>query len=81
MFKNVSMNVKQMGSYIIIILFFIVITDVSYNNVNHLRDQTITIGKTDVPKIVLVGNLKEKFTQIGQNITKHGFERTYLKKR
>jgi methyl-accepting chemotaxis protein len=80
MFKNVSMNVKQMGSYIIIILFFIVITDVSYNNVLHLRDQTITIGKTDVPKIVLVGNLKEEFSRIGQNTTKLGFERSVNEK-
>lgn len=75
MFKKVSMNVKQMGSYIIIILFFIVITNTSYNNVNHLRDQTASIGEVDVPKINTVAELKESITQIDQEITKHAFER------
>ncbi|NMD69188.1 chemotaxis protein [Bacillus sp. DNRA2] len=74
MLKNVSMNVKQMGSYIIIILFFIVITNTSYNNVNHLRDQTVSIGEQDVPKIVLIGELKEEFTRINQYTAKYAFE-------
>ncbi|WP_312476085.1 methyl-accepting chemotaxis protein [Neobacillus sp.] len=80
MLRNVSMNVKQWGSYIIVILFFVVVTDVSYNNVNHLRDQTQNIGKKDVPKIVLVGTLKEEFTRIRLNTTKQALEHNSVDK-
>jgi methyl-accepting chemotaxis protein len=80
MFSKLSMNVKQMGSYIIIVLFLIIITNTSYNNVNHLRDQTQHIGKIDVPMIVTVADLKEGSSRIHAELTKHAFERDSVEK-
>src|SRR6478752_7715692 len=80
MFKSLSMNVKQAGSYIIIVLFLIVITNTSYNNVLHLRDQTLHIGQNNMPMIVSTGNLKEEFTLLGSQTAKHAFVQSEAEK-
>jgi methyl-accepting chemotaxis protein len=80
MFKKLSMNVKQAGSYIVIVIFLIVITNISYNNVLHLRDQTLHIGQKNVPMIVATGDLKEQFTRISFMTMKHAFERNEAEK-
>ncbi|WP_312476081.1 MCP four helix bundle domain-containing protein, partial [Neobacillus sp.] len=72
--NRLSMNVKQWGSYITILLFLGSITFVSYNNINHLNNQMLYLGNTQVPKIEIIGNLKQEVTNVRLYAAKHAFE-------
>ena len=69
-----------MGSYIIIVLFLIVITNTSYNNVTAFKRSNPHIGQTNMPMIVSTGNLKEEFTVLSSKTAKHAFEQNEAEK-
>jgi len=73
-FNRLSMNVKQWGSYITILIFLGSITLVSYNNINDLKNQMLYLGNRQVPQIELIGNLKEEVTSIRLYASKHAYE-------
>ncbi|MCM3567015.1 methyl-accepting chemotaxis protein [Neobacillus mesonae] len=70
-----SMSSKLWGSYIFILLLLVVISIVSYKNLNHEKENVAFIGKTQVPKTELIGNVKEEFTRIRLYVEKHAYEK------
>lgn len=72
--SKISLGVKLWGSYIIIILFFAFSTFVSYQNIIVLDKQIHNIGNNHVPKVELIGNLKERVTSVSMYITQHAYE-------
>lgn len=73
---NVSMNYKLWGSYITLLLFLVIISIVSFNNINLLYNQMHYVGESQVPKIELLGNLKKDVTSIRLYTTMHAYERS-----
>ena len=71
---KVSMNSKLWGSYIVLLLLLVLISIVSYKNLNHEKDSVHFIGDTQVPKTELIGNLKEEFTRMRLYVEKHAYE-------
>jgi methyl-accepting chemotaxis protein len=74
--SKISMNTKQWGSQIIIILFFAALTFVSYNNVRSLSDDIDYIGNTQMPKGELIGHLKEEVITLRLDATKLAYAAT-----
>ena len=73
-FDSLSMSLKQWGSNITIILFFISITVVGFFNVENLKEQMYTIGETQVPKTEIIGDLKEGVARIQLYTTRQALE-------
>ncbi|WML39357.1 methyl-accepting chemotaxis protein [Neobacillus sp. OS1-2] len=78
--NNVSMNVKQWVSHIIVIVFFASLSIVAYNSINHLKEDIQNIGKTQLPKTELIGNMREEVTGIHRYVNQHAFLRDTAEK-
>jgi methyl-accepting chemotaxis protein len=74
-FRNVPMGVQLWGSYIVIIFFIAIIMVVSYRGITNIIDEMYFVGKKQVPKIELLGHLREDVTRIAQYSVKHAYER------
>lgn len=74
-FRTVPMGVQLRGSYIIITLFIAIIMVVSYRGITNMIDEMYFVGKKQVPKIELLGHLREDVTRIAQYSVKHAYER------
>ncbi|WHZ05388.1 methyl-accepting chemotaxis protein [Neobacillus sp. YX16] len=72
--QNVSMNIKLRGSYIILLLFLVIISLLSYKNINHLNTQMEYIGNNQISKVELLGNLKKEVTSIRLYATMYAYE-------
>jgi methyl-accepting chemotaxis protein len=75
MVGSVPLKVKLWGSFILVLLFLVQISFVSFNNINQLNDQMLYIGNTQVQKTQIIGDLKEEVNNIRQNAAKHAYER------
>ena len=71
--RKFSMNTRLWGSYIIIILFFVVVTEFSYLNSTNLAEQIRGVREHEMPKVELAGDLKESVTIVRLEATKLGF--------
>jgi methyl-accepting chemotaxis protein len=73
--NSVPLKVKLWGSFIIVLLFLVSISLVSFKNINQLNEQMLYIGNTQVQKTQIIGDLKEEVNNIRQNAAKHAYER------
>ncbi len=71
-----SMNARLWTSYIVIILFFIVVTNFSYTNSTHQAEQLKEIRENQVPKVEIAGNLKEDITLVRMDALKLAYTTT-----
>ena len=71
-----SMNAKLWTSYIVIILFFIVVTNFSYTNSTNQAEQLKEIRENQVPKVEIAGDLKEDITVVRMDALKLAFTAT-----
>lgn len=71
---NLSMNKKQWCSHFIMILAYFSITFVGFYNVQNLKEQMYEIGKNQVPKTELIGDLKEDITRVRLYTIKQAYE-------
>ena len=78
--NKVSMNAKQWGSHIIIIIFFISLTFVAYTNLHSLSKDVHTFTNTQQPKMRLIGELKHGVTHMRLYATKHAYEQDFTDK-
>lgn len=74
------MNVKQWGSQIIIILLIASLSIVAFKNIKLLSDNILFNGNTQVPKIELIGSIKDKVSTINQNAARHAFKQIEVDK-
>ncbi|MFJ7727750.1 methyl-accepting chemotaxis protein [Neobacillus sp. NPDC097160] len=64
MLKKVSMNMKLWGSFILIILMFVLLSFLSLKNLNILGKDINFIGKTQLPKAELIGEMNEELNRV-----------------
>lgn len=65
-FRHIPMGLQLWGSYIIIIFFIAIIMVVSYRGITNIIDEMYFVGKKQVPKIELLGHLREDVTRVAQ---------------
>ncbi|WP_242692169.1 methyl-accepting chemotaxis protein [Bacillus sp. MM2020_4] len=75
-FGKLPMFVKLFGSFVLVLLFLVTITIVSYKNINLLDDHVHTLGMKQMPKIEMIGNLKEEVTNIRMYAAMHAYEQS-----
>lgn len=73
--SRITMSMKQRGSYVIIILFFGVLAYFSSQNIKQIGEEVNNMGNSQLPRVELIGTVKEDFTRVRLYLTQHAFER------
>lgn len=74
-FSRMSMGVKQWGSYIIIILFIGALTYSSFTDINILSDNVNNMGNKEVPRMELIGKIRDGVDTIQVYAAEHAFKK------